>query len=89
VISNYLEAFIKPHSLTYRMIKEADHGLTDEVHQRAYTALLVNWMTEMVFGTHSGNAAAGNIKAPASSTAASNEAAMPETPPSVALNMQT
>jgi dienelactone hydrolase len=50
VISNYLEAFIHPHSLTYRVIKGADHGLSTEVSQRAYTSLLVNWLTEMVFG---------------------------------------
>lgn len=55
VISSYLEACISVKSLTYRVIKEADHGLTEEKNQRAYTALLVNWMTEMVFGARSGN----------------------------------
>jgi hypothetical protein len=80
VISNYLEAFIKPHSLTYRMIKQADHGLTDEVHQRAYTSLLVNWLTEMIFGARAGNVAAHS--------ATTNEAIPPEMPPPPVLNMQ-
>lgn len=86
VIANYLEAFIKPHSLTYRMIKQADHGLTDEVHQRAYTSLLVNWLSEMVFGTRAGTASA-QVPMP-SAPSISSETAMPETPPQPALNMQ-
>lgn len=73
VISNYLEAFIKPQSLTYRVINGADHGLSDEIHQRAYTALLVNWLTEMVFGSRGGNASAPAMTAV--------EGAMPEAPP--------
>lgn len=58
VISSYLEACVKPSSLTYRMIQGADHGLTDEGAQRSYTALLANWMSEMVFGSREGNASA-------------------------------
>jgi hypothetical protein len=57
VIANYLDACSQPHSLTYRMIHGADHGLTEESAQRAYTALLVNWLTEMIFGEREGNAA--------------------------------
>ncbi|WP_119155254.1 alpha/beta hydrolase family protein [Caldimonas tepidiphila] len=57
VIASYREACIAAHSLTYRVIEGADHGLSDEASQRAYTALLVNWMTEMVFGARSGNVA--------------------------------
>lgn len=49
VISNYREAFIKAQSLTYRIMKGADHGLTDVACQRAYTALLLNWLSEMIF----------------------------------------
>lgn len=55
VISNYLEAFIQPRSLTYRVMHGADHGLSDESSQRAYTSLLVNWLTEMVYGARAGN----------------------------------
>lgn len=57
VIANYLEACIKPRSLTYRVIHGADHGLSEESMQRAYTALLVSWMTEMIVGSREGNAA--------------------------------
>lgn len=49
VISNYREAFIQAQSLTYRVMKAADHGLTDAAQQRAYTSLLLNWLSEMVF----------------------------------------
>lgn len=50
VISNYREAFIQASSLTYRVMKGADHGLTDIAHQRAYTLLLLKWLNEMIFG---------------------------------------
>ena len=50
VIENYREACRNAHSLTYRVIQGADHGLSDEVSQRAYTAVLVSWFTEMVMG---------------------------------------
>jgi hypothetical protein len=36
------------------VIQGADHGLSQEASQRAYTALLVNWFTEMVFGARQG-----------------------------------
>ena len=49
-IENYVEACTHAHSLTYRVISGADHGLTQPASQRAYTELLVNWLTEMVFG---------------------------------------
>ena len=48
--ANYLSAFAKAHSLTYRVIQGADHALSEEPWQEAYTALLVNWATEMVLG---------------------------------------
>ncbi len=54
VIENYVEASRHAHSLTYRVIEGADHGLSDEAGQRAYTALLVNWLTEMIFGAREG-----------------------------------
>ena len=49
-IKNYLEASKRAHSLTYRVIESADHGLSEQAAQRAYTSILVNWLTEMVFG---------------------------------------
>lgn len=48
VIASYLEATKHAHSLTYRVLEEADHGLTDETWQRAYTTLLHNWLREML-----------------------------------------
>lgn len=48
VITSYREACVKVRSLTYRCIDGADHGLTDEKHQRAYTALLTQWLGEML-----------------------------------------
>jgi pimeloyl-ACP methyl ester carboxylesterase len=56
-ITSYLEACSHAQSLTYRVIKDADHGLSTESSQRAYTALLMNWLTEMVFGSRVGNLA--------------------------------
>jgi dienelactone hydrolase len=47
-VANYIAALANAHSLTYRMIEGADHGLSDEGCERAYTELLVNWMTEMI-----------------------------------------
>lgn len=48
VIVSYREAAKQARSLTYRVLKEADHGLTDDASQRAYTSLLVDWTQEMV-----------------------------------------
>ena len=49
-IASYVEACTAARSLTYRVIQGADHGISQPQSQRAYTALLVNWMTEMVTG---------------------------------------
>jgi pimeloyl-ACP methyl ester carboxylesterase len=57
-IENYREAAKHARSLTYRVIDDADHGLSDDSAQRAYTALLVNWLTEMIFGARQGGPAA-------------------------------
>ncbi len=70
VINSYKEALIRPRSMTYRMISYADHGLSDPASQRAYTALLVSWMTEMVQGARASNA-----------TQAQTPGSLPEAPP--------
>ncbi len=57
VIANYTAAFGKAHSLTYRVIAGADHGISDERWQQAYTSLLVTWAAEMVLGAREGGAA--------------------------------
>lgn len=57
-IENYREAAKQAHSLTYRVIEGADHGLSHEPAQTAYTGLVVNWLTEMIFGARQGAAGA-------------------------------
>jgi uncharacterized protein len=54
VIANYVAAFAHAHSLTSRVIKGADHGLSDEESRQAYSGLLANWITEMVKGARAG-----------------------------------
>ncbi|MEO8656534.1 MAG: alpha/beta hydrolase, partial [Ramlibacter sp.] len=54
VIQNYLSACAKAQSLTYRMISDADHALSEKEWQQTYTTLLVNWMAEMVLGARAG-----------------------------------
>jgi pimeloyl-ACP methyl ester carboxylesterase len=53
-IENYVEACTHARSLTYRAIQGADHGLSDTRSQRAYTDVLLTWLSEMVFGARSG-----------------------------------
>jgi pimeloyl-ACP methyl ester carboxylesterase len=55
VIVNYRDAFISARSSTFRVIPGADHGLSDDAWQRAYTTVLVTWLTEMVFGARAGD----------------------------------
>lgn len=58
VIANYMAAFERAHSLTYRVIEGADHGLSEEPSQQAYTSLLLNWAREMVLGAREGSGTA-------------------------------
>jgi dienelactone hydrolase len=74
VISSYLEAFGQTRSLTYRVLKGADHGLSSEACQRSYSALLVNWMTEMAF-------APAEAIVPPQTVSEARPAEMPEAPP--------
>jgi pimeloyl-ACP methyl ester carboxylesterase len=65
-ITNFVNASKHARSLTYRVIEGADHGLSHYTHQRAYTSILVNWLTEMVFGARQGSTAAeGSARAEA------------------------
>jgi len=54
VLQSYREACKEAHSLTYRCLEGADHGLTRESDHRAYSSLLVNWLKEMVFQARTG-----------------------------------
>jgi pimeloyl-ACP methyl ester carboxylesterase len=49
-IANYMTAFRHARSMTYRVITDADHALSEVAHRQAYTALLVDWIREMVLG---------------------------------------
>jgi pimeloyl-ACP methyl ester carboxylesterase len=62
-VANYLAAFGRAHSLTYRVIAGADHALSEAPWQDAYTALLVDWAAEMVLGARGGAAAAHHSRA--------------------------
>ncbi|WP_251865086.1 alpha/beta fold hydrolase [Achromobacter sp. Marseille-Q4962] len=53
-IMSYRAAFRRSHSLTHRIVDGADHALSDKASQRAYTSILVNWITEMVMGARMG-----------------------------------
>lgn len=50
VITSYVEACRHARSLTYRVIAGADHGLSTDHGQQAYTSLLAGWMREMFEG---------------------------------------
>jgi uncharacterized protein len=50
VVASYIAACAQARSLTTRLIEAADHGLSEESWQRAYTSLLVSWLVEMVIG---------------------------------------
>ena len=47
VIENYRAACVRARSLTYRVIEGADHGLSEESMQRAYTRVLIDWLRRM------------------------------------------
>ena len=60
VTVNHIAAFTKARSLTHRTISNADHGLSRETDQRAYTTVLMSWLTEMVLGAR-GDAVAPEV----------------------------
>jgi uncharacterized protein len=47
-VANYISALANAHSLTYRVIEGADHALSHESWERAYSDLLVGWTSEML-----------------------------------------
>jgi pimeloyl-ACP methyl ester carboxylesterase len=73
VVVNYREACVNARSLTYRVIPGADHALTGDACQRAYTTLLVSWLTEMVFGARPGEPAAPQAPAAAGALQAAHQ----------------
>lgn len=56
VIENYIAAFSNARSLTARVLNGADHALSTESARRDYTAILINWLTEMIAGARADSA---------------------------------
>jgi dienelactone hydrolase len=54
-LMSYRSAFIKAHSLTHRIVDGADHSLSNDSDQRAYTSILTSWVSEMVVGARVGD----------------------------------
>jgi dienelactone hydrolase len=76
VLTSYREAFRRSHSLTYRCLAGADHGLTGERDQRGYGTVLVHWIQEMLAGARAGAVVAHDRQAEPATT--------PEVPPHAA-----
>src|SRR4029450_8890306 len=68
VESTHGEALISAKSTTYRVISGADHALSDDASQRAYSTNLVTWLSEMVLGARSPEPAAPTPSPKASTT---------------------
>ncbi|WJM25989.1 alpha/beta fold hydrolase [Novosphingobium resinovorum] len=49
-ISSFMGAFQRTNSLSYRIMKGADHALRNEACRKAYNDLLLTWIEEMVRG---------------------------------------
>jgi pimeloyl-ACP methyl ester carboxylesterase len=54
-LMSYRAAFEKAHSLTHRLLDGADHALSQDADQQAYTRILINWISEMVIGARVGD----------------------------------
>ncbi|EYS85738.1 permease [Cupriavidus sp. SK-4] len=64
-VMSYVDACVHASSMTYRVIKGADHGLTEEESQRGYSSLLVNWLREMITVARAGPVSAERAEPPA------------------------
>jgi pimeloyl-ACP methyl ester carboxylesterase len=49
-LMSYRSAFVSAHSLTHRIVDGADHGLSTDSNQKAYSSMLTAWVSEMVIG---------------------------------------
>ena len=49
-ISSFMAAFQRSNSLSYRVLKGADHALRNEGCRKAYNDLLLGWIEEMIRG---------------------------------------
>lgn len=50
-IMSYRSSFTASRSLTHRMISGADHALSTDRSQKAYSQILHDWITEMIIGS--------------------------------------
>jgi dienelactone hydrolase len=50
VMDNYVSAFHNARSLTRRVVEDADHAFSQKPAQKAYTAILIKWLAEMIMG---------------------------------------
>jgi len=50
-LMSYRSAFDLAHSLTYRIVDGADHALSSDMSQSAYSKMLSDWISEMVIGS--------------------------------------
>lgn len=71
-MENYRTAFSNANSITMRTLAGADHALSGKPMQRAYTNVLVAWLTEMLVGAR-GNAAKAKVAEYQASHGAANE----------------
>ena len=54
VIANYLAAFTRARSIRHRLIKDADHGLSEVSWQRTSTSFLLQWLADRIIGPSAG-----------------------------------
>lgn len=47
-VASYAAAFRRAHSLSYRVLDEADHELSDQRCRQAYNHMVSRWMSEMI-----------------------------------------
>ena len=70
VVTNYRAAFTSAASLTVRVLEDADHSLSTEAYQKAYTSVLVAWLKEMVGRARKESQATPVVALPAAAAAA-------------------
>lgn len=71
VVANYRAALASTSSLTVRVLEDADHSLSTEAYQKAYTSVLVAWLKEMVGRARKESQATPVVATPAPAAAAS------------------
>ena len=63
-IMSYRRAFEKAHSLTHRIVDGADHAMSGETCQQAYTSILSAWSMEMIIGRRMGFMESSMVRQP-------------------------